>query len=148
LMSGGARPTEIYGALYEQETVGRTRLRGLVLSRVQTELEGRLVHTYVLPEDYDKTGALGSDTEDLINLALAIDGTQFAFILVGLKSGGFKISFRSRCGVAANEVAKAFDGGGHKAAAGASLTISDFPTAQNQVLSHVRSLLSAEFAVC
>lgn len=148
LVAAGARPTEIYGALYEQETIGRTRLRGLVLSRIETELEGRLAHTYILPDDYEKTGALGSDTEDLINLALAIDGTQFAVILVGLKSGGFKISFRSRCELAANEVAKAFNGGGHKAAAGASLATSDFAEAQHLVLSQVRRMLGGQPADC
>ncbi|MGC4006590.1 MAG: DHHA1 domain-containing protein [Pirellulales bacterium] len=39
-------------------------------------------------------------------------------ILVEQKTGGFKISFRSRCHVEANKLAARFNGGGHKAAAG------------------------------
>jgi phosphoesterase RecJ-like protein len=35
--------------------------------------------------------------------------------------GGFKLSFRSRCGVDCSEIARNFGGGGHRAAAGAFL---------------------------
>ena len=42
LMAAGADPPAIYNALYEQDTLGRLRLRGLVLSRTVTELGGRL----------------------------------------------------------------------------------------------------------
>jgi phosphoesterase RecJ-like protein len=119
LIEAGARPAAIYNALYEQDTLGRMRLRGVILSRIQTELDGRLAHTHVLKEDFAATGSLPSDTEDAINLALAIGGTQFAVIFVEQQSGGFKISFRSRCGVDCSQLAEKYGGGGHKAAAGA-----------------------------
>jgi phosphoesterase RecJ-like protein len=145
LVAGGAVVSEIYGHLYERETVGRVRLRGTVLARVQTEIDGRFAHTYILPEDFEKTGAEQTDTEDLINLALEIEGTRFAVILVGQQAGGYKLSFRSRCDSHANVVAQEFNGGGHKAAAGAFIESSDFEAVQDQVLSHVRSVLKAEF---
>lgn len=145
LVTGGAVPSKIYGDLYERETVGRVRLRGTVLARVQTELEGRLAHTFIMPDDYEKTGAQTTDTEDLINLALEIEGTVFAVIMVGQVDGGYKMSFRSRCKSPANEVAREFGGGGHKAAAGAFIESNDFETVQKQVLDHVRAVLTAEF---
>ena len=145
LVRAGASPAKIYGELYERESVGRVRLRGVVLARIEAELDGRLAHTYIKPEDYEATGALPSDTEDLINLALEIDGTKFAVILVGQVDGGYKISFRSRCGVACNEVAKEFGGGGHKAAAGAFINES-FDDVQEKVLAHVRNCLETEFS--
>jgi phosphoesterase RecJ-like protein len=40
-------------------------------------------------------------------------------IFVEQLGGGFKISFRSRCAVDCNALARQFGGGGHKAAAGA-----------------------------
>jgi phosphoesterase RecJ-like protein len=145
LLKGGASPPEIYGALYERETVGRVRLRGTVLARVQTELDGRLAHTFIMPDDYEKTGAQPTDTEDLINLALEIEGTVFAVIIVGQVDGGYKMSFRSRCQSQANVVAQEFGGGGHKAAAGAFIDSNDFDAVSEQVLTHVRKVLSAEF---
>ncbi len=146
LVRGGAVPANIYGDLYERETIGRVRLRGTVLARVQTELNGRLAHTYILPEDYGNTGSQPTDTEDLINLALEIEGTVFAVILVGQIDGGYKISFRSRCQTPANVVAQQFAGGGHKAAAGAFIDSNDLKFVQNQVLTHVRNVLTAEFS--
>ena len=146
LVRGGAVPSEIYGVLYERETAGRVRLRGTVLARLETELDGRLAHTYILPDDYEKTGAQPTDTEDLINLALEIEGTVFAVIMVGQVDGGYKMSFRSRCGSPANEVAKEFGSGGHKAAAGAFIDSNDLAEVRSRVLDHVRAVLGAEFA--
>ena len=119
LIQAGAKPSDIYRQLYEQETVGRVRLRGEILSRIEIELGGRLAHTHVLKDDFTRLGALPSDTEDVINQALGIRGTEFAVIFVEQATGGFKLSFRSRCHVNCNDLAQQFGGGGHKAAAGA-----------------------------
>jgi bifunctional oligoribonuclease and PAP phosphatase NrnA len=121
LIDAGASPAAIYNALYEQDTLGRMKLRGVILSRIEVELAGRLAHTYVLNEDFTKTHSLPSDTEDAINSALAIGGTQVAVIFVEQASGGFKISFRSRSAVDCSKLAEKYGGGGHKAAAGAFL---------------------------
>ena len=137
LIEAGASPAGIYGDLYECETVGRVRLRGVVLARVETEFEGKLVHTFIRKEDFDETGAVPSDTEDLINLALAIEGTQFAVIFVGQQSGGFKLSFRSRCALDCSKIAENFGGGGHKAAAGAFIE-GELDEVRDSVLSYVR----------
>ena len=140
LVDAGASPTQIYGDLYETETLGRCRLRGTILARLETEFDGRLVHTFVLKEDFAKAGAVPQDTEDAINLSLAIKGTEFAVILVEQLTGGFKLSFRSRCHLNCSEVASHFGGGGHKAAAGAFIN-EPFETARPRVLDHVRSLM-------
>ena len=140
LLEAGASPAEIYRELYEQDTVGRVRLRGVILARAQTELAGRLAHTYVLRTDFDQTGALPSDTEDVINILLEIRGVEFAAILVEHQGGGFKLSFRSRCAVEASQLAEQFGGGGHKAAAGAFLAGS-FDDAQPKVLDAVRQAM-------
>jgi phosphoesterase RecJ-like protein len=120
LIDAGANPAAIYNVLYEQDTLGRMKLRGLVLSRIETEEDGRLAHTFVLKEDFITTQSLPSDTEDVVNSALAIRGVQVAVIFVEQQSGGFKISFRSRvAAVDCSKLAEKYGGGGHKAAAGA-----------------------------
>jgi phosphoesterase RecJ-like protein len=141
LTAAGASPDAIFRQLYEQDTLGRIRLRGLILSRVETEMEGRLAHSFVLKEDFAATGALPSDTEDVVNMQLAIAGTEAAVILVEQLGGGFKISFRSRCRMDCSQVAEQFGGGGHKAAAGAFLP-GTFEQVQSQVLDSVRAAMS------
>ncbi len=141
LVEAGASPAGIYSELYERETGGRIRLRGRVLSRIAVELDGKLAHTYILKDDYEETGALPTDTEDLVNHCMEINGVEFAVIMIEQTTGGFKISFRSRCDVACNEVAGQFDGGGHKAAAGAFVK-GEFQTVQPNVLDYVREQLN------
>lgn len=136
LIQAGASPANIYRELYEQDTLGRVRLRGVILSRTAVELSGRLAHTYVLREDFVQTGASASDTEDAINLTLAITGVEFAMIMVEQPTGGFKLSFRSRCGIDCSKLAERFQGGGHKAAAGGSIG-GKLEDAQPQVLAAV-----------
>lgn len=140
LLDNGAVPAEVYSDLYERDTLGRIRLRGRILARTESELDGRLVHTFVQKEDFVETGAIPSDTEDAINLTLAVAGTKFAVIFVEQLKGGFKISFRSRCAVDCNQIAREFGGGGHKAAAGA-FQEGSLKEVQQRVLGIVRAAL-------
>lgn len=140
LVDAGAVPQEIYTGLYEQDTLARLQLRGRIIARTQTELDGRLAHTAVLNDDFKATGALPSDTEDVINLTLAVSGVEVAVIFVEQPAGNFKLSFRSRSKVDCNAVAKEFGGGGHKAAAGASIT-GPLETARQSVLDAVRKAM-------
>ncbi|EKJ98745.1 phosphoesterase RecJ domain protein [Rhodopirellula baltica SH28] len=141
LIDAGVVPSEVYGDLYERDTIGRLKLRGLILSRTTTEMDGALVYTSVNKEDFELCGAQPNDTEDAINLTLAIRGTQAGVIFVGQVRGGFKLSFRSRCSLDCNEVARQFGGGGHKAAAGAFLE-GTLDEVQDRVLPIVREALA------
>ncbi|MCR9291315.1 MAG: bifunctional oligoribonuclease/PAP phosphatase NrnA [bacterium] len=142
LVEAGAVPADIYGDLYERDTIGRVRLRGRILARTTEEMDGQLVYTHVLKEDFAETGAVASDTEDAINMTLAIAGTRVAVIFVEQLKGGFKLSFRSRCAVDCSQLAAEFGGGGHKAAAGAFVEGS-LHEVQDRVLPAVRSALRA-----
>ncbi|HEV7224776.1 MAG TPA: DHH family phosphoesterase [Pirellulales bacterium] len=140
LVDAGARPTEIYRSLYEQDTLARLQLVGRTLARAQSELGGRLVHTSVFQSDFEATGALPSDTEDVVNMTLTVAGTQVAVILVEQPDGKFKVSFRSRSAVDCSRLAEVFAGGGHKAAAGA-MVAGPYEAAQQKVLDAVRSAM-------
>lgn len=137
LIEAGAVPAELYHALYEQDSLARVRLIGRALARAQTELGGLLIHTAILLEDFAATGALPSDTEDIINLTLTVGGTQVAVILVEQAAGGCKVSLRSRGELDCSRVAEQFGGGGHKAAAGAMLA-EPLASARQHVLDAVR----------
>jgi phosphoesterase RecJ-like protein len=141
LIDAGADPAEIYNELYEQDTLARVLLRGRILCNVRDELDGRLAHTCVRLADFHETGALPSDTEDVVNMLLAIRGTQVAVIFVEQKSGAFKISFRSRCSLDCNQLAAQFGGGGHKAAAGAMIA-GTYDDVAAKVLDAVRSAMT------
>lgn len=140
LIEAGARPEQLYNWLYEQDTIGRLRLRGLVLTRIELEQDDELAYTYILRDDFARTTALPSDTEDLVNMMLSIEGVKAAIIFIEQLDGGFKVSFRSRCRMNCSEIAGRFGGGGHKAAAGA-MVVGDLDEVKTQVLDAVRAAM-------
>lgn len=140
LIEAGVKPDRLYNDLYENDSLGRIKLIGHALSRAKTELDGRLIHTYISQADFRDSGAIPSDSEDIINMTLGVRGTQAAVILVEQQSGGFKVSLRSRCHVDCAAMAEKFGGGGHKKAAG--LFINEpLESAQEKVLAVVRVAL-------
>ncbi|OAI56799.1 phosphoesterase [Planctomyces sp. SCGC AG-212-M04] len=143
LIGFGVQPSVVYRELYERSTLSRLRLHGRVLSRVAVDYGGKLAHTYVLQKDFDELNAHPSDTEDLVNDCLTINGAQCAVILVEQKSGQVKCSFRSRTGLDVARVAETFGGGGHRQASGAMLP-GPFATAQARVLKAIEEALATE----
>jgi len=121
LVDAGANPAAIYRELFEQDSLARLHLVGRTLAGATTTRDGRVITSQVLQRDIKEVNALPSDTEDLINLTLAVKGTELAAILIEQPDGRIKTSFRSRGPVDCNLLAARFGGGGHKAAAGAIL---------------------------
>ncbi len=140
LTDAGALPHQMYKDLYENDSLGRLHLIGRALARAETELDGRLIHTRLSLADFNENGALPSDSEDIINLTMAVGGTEAAVILVEQPGGGSKVSFRSRTDLDCSRVAEQFGGGGHRSAAGAFLP-DPLPTAQAKVLDAVRKAM-------
>jgi phosphoesterase RecJ-like protein len=118
LVEAGAVPDQLYKELYETDSLARLRLIGRALDHSRTELGGRLVHTWLDQRDFAETGSIPSDSEDIINMTLAVGGTEAAIILVQQPDGRCKGSLRSRCQMDCREVAERFGGGGHRKAAG------------------------------
>ncbi len=136
LVDAHASPPTIYRELFEQDSIARLHLVGRTLAGARVSHDGRIITSTVRQADIKEVQALPSDTEDLINLTLAVKGTELAVILIEQPDGRIKTSFRSRCHVDCNALAARFGGGGHKAAAGAILP-GPFEAAQERVATAV-----------
>ncbi len=140
LLDVGVSSDVLYEQLYQNDTLARLQLVGRTMTRTKTELDGRLIHTYIELADFEAIGAHRSDSEDVINLTLAVRGTEVAVMFVEQSTGGFKISFRSRNDVDCSRIAEQFGGGGHKKAAGAFLD-EPLASARAKVLDAVRQAM-------
>jgi phosphoesterase RecJ-like protein len=136
LVDAHANPTAIYRELFEQDSLARLHLVGRTLAGARASHGGRVIVSTVRQSDIKEVQAQPADTEDLVNLTLAVKGTEVAVILIEQPDGRIKTSFRSRCQVDCNALAARFGGGGHKAAAGAILP-GPFDAARDQVLAAV-----------
>ncbi len=118
LLDLGVDPTYVYNGLYEQNSIGRTRLLGEVLASIRLEYHGRLSYFAVTQEQLMRNQVVPDDTEQFVNYAGTIAGVAVSIFFMEL-ANGVKISFRSKGNIPVNELAKIYDGGGHMNASGA-----------------------------
>jgi phosphoesterase RecJ-like protein len=121
LMEAGACADRIYRLLFERNTLGRLRLMGETLANLRTELGGRLAYAAVSLENLLRTGAIPPDTEDLVDFTVSLRGVEVGLLFIEQARGGVKVSFRTRTDVDCALLARQFGGGGHRAAAGATI---------------------------
>lgn len=140
MVEAGAVPAQIYAQLYEQDSLARIQLMGRILTRTIRECDGRLVYTTAMRDDFAQTGALPSDTEDVVNMTLRVRGAEVAIIFVEQPQGGTKVSIRSRSAFDCTALAEKFGGGGHRAAAGCVLP-GALAEAEQLVLDEARAAL-------
>ena len=140
LIESGAEIDRIYRDLFERSTLGRLRLTGEFLTKLKTDLDGRIAYSTVSRDDLERAGAIPADTEDLVDYTVSLRGVEIGLLLMELEKGGVKGSLRSRSGADCAKIAAQFGGGGHKAAAGLSLD-EPLAVAVDRVLGAVRKAL-------
>jgi phosphoesterase RecJ-like protein len=141
LVAAGARPDLAYDRLFEENSLPRLRLTGLVLERLQVTHGGRVAYTEVRRSDYEASGATPQDTEDLVNYTRSIAGVEVGLFFMEQPRGGVKVSFRSRARVDVARLAEQFGGGGHRLASGA-IVEAPLAEARIRVLAAVSAALS------
>ncbi len=120
LLDLGVDPFYIYHNLYEENSLGRTRLLGEMLSKVELAYDGRVSYVAITLEQLNRNGVVPDDVDNFVNQAGAIAGVIVTLFFLEMEDG-VKISFRSKGDVPVNELAKMYGGGGHKNASGARL---------------------------
>jgi len=140
LVAAGAPLATTAKLLYRTKPNRQLKLFGLVLGRMEQELDERLVWSAVYESDYAATGATVADAEGLSDLLSQSAGAQLMILFreIGERT---KISVRTPDrGLDATVLTGEFGGGGHARASGASI---DMPIAQTvaPVLTAARRLL-------
>lgn len=107
-------------------TLHRFRPQGFaMLQRVLTTFSyhagGRIVVARATQAMLAETGAVMSDTEGFVNMAMSIDGVQMAALMKETEDGSWRVSLRARGGGDVQAVAARHGGGGHRQAAGLDL---------------------------
>ncbi|MCA9242917.1 MAG: bifunctional oligoribonuclease/PAP phosphatase NrnA [Phycisphaerales bacterium] len=119
LVEAGAQPSEIFERLYQQEPIERLRLVARMLNRLELRANGRLAVMTLRREDFERTGATGGMTEDLVNEAGKLAGVEATVLLTESDDGVVRVNFRSRGQLDVASLAGQFGGGGHFRASGA-----------------------------
>lgn len=112
----GVSPCDVAEQLYYNHTPETQLALAAALSSLEFHYDGTVSCMHL------QNSRMGSnnlvDTEGFVDYLLQIKGTKVEFFMLEEKKDSFRVSFRSKCEVDVNEVAKQFGGGGHKRASG------------------------------
>ena len=121
-LAAGVDPVRVARNVYDSNNMGRLKLFGAVLSAMQIDRTGRIAIVYLDHEMARAAGGTYEDTEGLINLPLTVKEIQAVVFFKQIEGDTYRVSMRSKDDVDVSAVAKEFGGGGHKNAAGCTVT--------------------------
>ncbi len=114
----GASPKDAHSKMYGGRTLKSKQLMGRLLSRVRSELDGKLLITYETEEDLLEFGAASRDSDSLYQQLQGIRNVEAIILIRFETSSELSVGLRSKHYADIGAVAKSFGGGGHKKAAG------------------------------
>jgi phosphoesterase RecJ-like protein len=121
-LEAGVDPVVVARNVYDSNNMGRLKLFGAVLSAMQIDQSGRIAIVYLDHEMARAAGGTYEDTEGLINLPLTVKEIQAVVFFKQDEGDQYRVSMRSKGLIDIGAVAKEFGGGGHKNAAGCTVT--------------------------
>lgn len=125
LLALGIDRDNIINEVYRSRTLGFIRTLGIALSEMKIDTEKKLV-SFLLTKDFmTKNNIQKDETEGIAEKLLEYKDCEVAVFLKEEGNGKIKGSLRSKRDIDVNEVAKAFDGGGHRKAAGFTTTLTE-----------------------
>ena len=138
LVSAGAVPSEIAYHFTQRRPLRSLRILERALSSLSLYHEARIATLMVTKKDIEETGATIPDLEGIVDYGRSLATVEVALFAMELESG-IRISLRSKT-ADVSKVAMAFEGGGHKVAAGFTLTQFGLQESIDTILTMIENL--------
>ena len=136
----GINAAGIAAQVYNNSSLGRLRLIGLLLDRMELKYDQRIAVLTLNDTMLTATGCAPDDLEGVVNLPLAAQVVR-AVIFLKETDEGLRVSLRSKNAVDVRQVAVSFGGGGHLNASGFTLKTLT-PEAYAEVISRVERAIT------
>ena len=118
----GASPAELSRRIFDSHSIGRVRLQGAMLNAMELHHDDRVALLYFDEAMLAAIGASQDDTEGLVNIPLSARDVSAVALFKRQSPGVYRVSLRSKGDVDVRAVAARWDGGGHRNAAGCTLS--------------------------
>jgi len=119
-IEAGVSPSSVARSIFDSNNLGRLKLFGAVLHRMQLDASGRIATVYVDQQLAHDCGGTYEDTEGLVNLPLTVKEIVAVAFFKENGPDEWRVSMRSKGDINVNAVALEFGGGGHVNASGCS----------------------------
>jgi len=138
LVEMGANPQKIAEEVYENVEPERFLLLGEILSRMEIHLEGKISLITIRKEDLARYHLNDHSLEGFIDYPRSLKGVLCAVQIREVQEGKeYKVSLRSKGNLDVEKIARKWDGGGHKHAAGFTIR-GNLDDVKNQVLTFLQ----------
>jgi len=139
----GARPYELAHEFIYVKKLSTLKLLARALESLEVHGGGRIAAMHISRDMLSAVGGAMSDTEGFVDYAASIDDVELAALFREIGPREIRVSLRSRDGYDVASLAERFGGGGHRSAAG--LTISgDLAGAKSLIVGALEGMLTAE----
>jgi phosphoesterase RecJ-like protein len=122
LLLTGIDPVAIARQVYDSNSVARLHLFAAVLAGMEIDATGRIAVLYLDHEMARAAGGTYDDTEGLINEPLTAKDIQAVVFFRHNAGDEYRVSMRSKGTVDIGAISRSFGGGGHRNAAGCTVT--------------------------
>jgi phosphoesterase RecJ-like protein len=140
LVTLGASPITVSEHLFNNNPPEKIKLLGNVLSTLQMNKTGEIAVITMFKEHLDNLNLREIDTEDITTLTRSIKGVKTVLFFKEMTENTFRVSIRSKGSANAAMIAEYYGGGGHRHAAGFTVTgiheklIQDIPKKVRELL--------------
>ena len=122
MLKAGADPALSAHNVYQNRSLASVQLEALIIDRMRFGAQGQSVLSWLSLEDFKRFGASKADAEALIDTLRSLRGVRVACILRE-QEDTVRGSLRAKDDTDVSRLAQVWGGGGHKAAAGFTLTM-------------------------
>lgn len=141
MVEAGARADEVSKAVYQHRSLASVKLEARAIERLLVAADGTWALTYLTKDDFSSCGAVKADGEPIIDIIRCIEGLRVACVLRE-QDDIIRGSFRAKDDTDVATIARDYEGGGHKAAAGFTLHCP-----MDEAVDLITARLNAELAV-
>jgi len=121
-LAAGVDPVAIARQVYDSNSVARIRLFAAVLGGMELGAEGEVAVLYLDQAMADVAGGTYDDTDGLINEPLTVKAIQAVVFFKHQTDQEYRVSMRSKGAIDIGAIARSLGGGGHRNAAGCTMT--------------------------
>ncbi|MGN0348435.1 MAG: bifunctional oligoribonuclease/PAP phosphatase NrnA [Roseburia sp.] len=122
LMDTGIDYSEIVDKTFFAKTYNQNKIMGLALLKSTLHLNGKCISSVITEAEMKEYEVLPKHLEGIVSQLRATKDVEVAVFLYEIGDGTFKVSTRSVAYVDVSKIAVKYGGGGHKRAAGFSMT--------------------------
>ena len=120
MVAHGARADEVSKAVYQRRSLASVRLEARAVDHLSVSQGGAWALTWLTKEDFAACNAVKADGEPIIDVVRSLEGLRVACVLRE-QDDIIRGSFRAKDETDVAAIARDYEGGGHKAAAGFTL---------------------------